>query len=76
MPLYEYYCSRCHTRFDALRPMSDADAPIACEHCQSQRTARVLSVAFASTRRAGDDGAALGGGGCGCGGQCSCGHAH
>ena len=42
MPLYEYYCSSCNTKFDALRPSAQADAPIKCEHCESKRTARVL----------------------------------
>jgi putative FmdB family regulatory protein len=73
MPVYEYYCSKCHTKFDALRSMSEADAPIPCAHCESQRTARVLSVFFASSGGKPIEGM---GGGCACGGQCSCGHAH
>ena len=75
MPLYEYYCSHCNTKFDALRPMSEADTAIRCEHCDSQRTARVLSVFFAVS---GDRAVAGmdGGGGCACGGACSCGHSH
>jgi putative FmdB family regulatory protein len=75
MPLYEYYCSHCHTKFDALRPMKDADTPIQCEHCGSQRTARVLSVAFVSSG-ASQSGERATGGGCACGGACSCGHSH
>ena len=74
MPLYEYYCSHCHTKFDALRPMSQADAPIKCEHCESKQTARVLSVFFASSGGKPVEGTA--GGGCACGGACSCGHSH
>ena len=31
MPLYEYYCADCQTKFDALRPMSQADTPIQCK---------------------------------------------
>jgi putative FmdB family regulatory protein len=82
MPLYEYYCSSCNTKFDALRSISQADAPIACDNCESQRTARVLSVFFAAV---GGDSSAndftpaqtrSGGGGCGCGGHCACGHSH
>jgi putative FmdB family regulatory protein len=81
MPLYEYYCSNCNTKFDALRSIPQADAPIKCEHCDSQRTARVLSVFFAV---GGGDSSAQdftpaqtrGGGGCGCGGSCACGHSH
>ncbi len=73
MPMYEYYCSNCHSKFDALRTMSEADAPIKCEHCESKKTARVLSVVFAHTGGSTLEDA---GGGCACGGACSCGHSH
>jgi len=76
MPLYEYYCSNCHTKFDALRSMSKADAPIACEHCESKRTARVLSVFFAASGGKPMEGMTGGGCACSAGGACSCGHSH
>ncbi len=80
MPLYEYYCSNCRTKFDALRPMKEADAPIKCEHCDSKRTARVLSVFFAASSGKASSGGkpveGASGGGCACGGACSCGHSH
>ncbi|MGD2104388.1 MAG: zinc ribbon domain-containing protein [Anaerolineae bacterium] len=44
MPLYEYECSDCDARFDALRRMSDADEQIACPQCESQETYRVISL--------------------------------
>ena len=72
MPLYEYYCSDCRSKFEALRPMSRADDTIACEACGGTHTARVLSV-FAVIA---GDGASLmpsAGDGCGCGGACACG---
>jgi len=47
MPLYEYVCLDCRTRFDALRLMKDADATIACQNCQGENTSRLLSVFFA-----------------------------
>jgi putative FmdB family regulatory protein len=75
MPIYEYYCSGCRTKFDALRPMSEADAPIKCEHCASKKTARTLSVVFAHSGGASAESASSGGG-CACGGACSCGHSH
>lgn len=74
MPVYEYVCSDCHNKFDALRPMSQADEPIACERCASGRTARVLSV-FAAV----SDGKPVAGASdssCACGGSCGCGHGH
>ena len=74
MPVYEYLCADCHTKFDALRSMKDADAPIACEHCESEHTARTLSLVIALSGGKAIDG--MSGGGCACGGQCGCGHAH
>ncbi|MGH2592532.1 MAG: FmdB family zinc ribbon protein [Anaerolineae bacterium] len=71
MPVYEYFCSDCRTKFDALRPMAEADQTITCEECGGTHTTRVLSV-FAVM---GSDGASLmasAGGGCGCGGACAC----
>lgn len=70
MPVYEYECQECGRRFDALRSMSQADAPIACQGCESQNTSRALSVFFASS---GGKIIAGGNGGCGScsGGSCS-----
>ena len=47
MPVYEYVCLDCKTQFDALRPMAQADKPIACESCGGDHSARTLSVFFA-----------------------------
>lgn len=61
MPIYEYVCLDCHERFDALRPMQDADAPIACTGCDSVHTSRTISVFFAQSDGhvvAGDNGGA------------------
>jgi len=44
MPLYEYRCSECKTCFDALRAMAEADKPIACPKCSSERTERMISL--------------------------------
>jgi putative FmdB family regulatory protein len=44
MPLYEYECTECETRFDALRGMAQADDPIACPQCGSKDTHRVISL--------------------------------
>jgi putative FmdB family regulatory protein len=70
MPIYEYICLDCDKRFEALRPMKDADALIACEKCLSVHTARCVTVCFAH----GDAKTTAGsGGGCaGCaGGSCA-----
>lgn len=44
MPLYEYQCSDCETRFDALRGMSEADNPIACPQCGGKDAQRLISL--------------------------------
>ncbi len=73
MPLYEYYCRDCRTRFELLRPMSRMDDPAACPggHGGSQR---VLSTFAAVTKgEGGEYQPVAGAGGCaGCGGG-SCG---
>ena len=59
MPLYEYECLDCETRFDALRGMSEADDPISCPQCESQETQRMISLFSA----VGDQGVIAGEGG-------------
>jgi putative FmdB family regulatory protein len=49
MPIYEYVCLDCQETFDALRPMAEADAPIACAECESEHTSRTISVFFAQS---------------------------
>jgi putative FmdB family regulatory protein len=70
MPVYEYVCLDCRMKFDALRPMAQADAPIGCEACGSKHNARTLSVFFAQS-----DGRSVAGQASGCshcaGGHCS-----
>ena len=78
MPLYEYYCPRCATKFELLRPMNRIDEPATCPSGH-RATSRTLSV-FASTSKGGDSAMDFGdsmpsGGGCACGGGgCGCGH--
>lgn len=43
MAIYEYQCLDCKKEFEAIRPMNQADQPIACVDCQSQNTRRMLS---------------------------------
>lgn len=76
MPIYEYYCADCGTRFDALRLMKEADQPIPCNGCKSQHTSRVISVFYAQSGGRAVAGTASASGCAGCsGGTCaSCGH--
>ena len=79
MPLYEYYCADCQTKFETLRPMSKADEPIQCKQCESVKTSRVLSLFAAHTSQepgfSTSPGSSSSFGGCGCGGgACGCSH--
>ncbi len=49
MPIYEYVCKDCGTRFEMLRSIKDADSIIPCKSCQSNQTQRALSVFFAQS---------------------------
>lgn len=44
MPTYVYRCEECGERFESLRSMKDADAPIECSHCHSMQTKRCLTT--------------------------------
>jgi putative FmdB family regulatory protein len=79
MPMYEYGCLSCSSRFDRLRRMEQSDTDITCPRCQSASVERRLSVFAAHSRGA----SAMAGasevssappasGGC-CGGACGCG---
>ncbi len=49
MPIYEYICKDCGVQFEVLRSIKDADTPILCKTCQSERTQRMLSVFYAQS---------------------------
>ena len=66
MPIYEYVCQDCNTKFDALRSIRDADTPITCTHCQSQKTSRMISVFFAQSSNGAITKSSNGGGCAGC----------
>lgn len=77
MPIYEYQCDDCDTRFEMLRPRSKADNPPACKNCQGTHTSRAVSrfaahsdgkaVAGTSGGRGGCSGCSATGGCSGCG---------
>jgi putative FmdB family regulatory protein len=75
MPLYEYYCSDCRSKFELLVSHQHAD-DVVCMKCHSEKVRRLLSV-FAAHRVGDEDGGyeemASSMGGCGCGdGSCGC----
>jgi putative FmdB family regulatory protein len=71
MPLYEYVCTECETRFEELRPFSRMDEAADCPQGH-QGGRRVLSVFAALSRDAEGSVSSMGGGcGAGCGGGCT-----
>ena len=44
MPIYEYTCQKCNSKFEQLVRSMGAEAKFACPECGSQKTARTLSV--------------------------------
>lgn len=74
MPLYEYVCTKCETRFEELRPASRMDDSARCPDGHNSGK-RVLSTFAAMTAGANGEAEPVGGGGgCGgCDGGCTCG---
>ncbi|MER3397286.1 MAG: zinc ribbon domain-containing protein [Chloroflexota bacterium] len=64
MPIYEYFCPNCRTKFELLRPINRAAEDGTCPTCQ-QAAPRVMSV-FASFSRGADGSVSPIGGGCAC----------
>ena len=78
MPLYEYYCPTCKTRFELLRPMSRSGELATCPsgHGKAERVVSVFAARVATESGVPAMLEGAGGGGCaGCGpGGCACGH--
>jgi len=75
MPVYEYFCRTCNTRYDKLRPLREANVPATCPTCDEQNSVRTLSVFIAMTSSAesrSTTGESTFHGGCACGGACAC----
>jgi putative FmdB family regulatory protein len=61
MPLYEYYCPQCETRFELLRSMGRSDDPATCPNGH-RGAERVLSVFSPVSKGADGQTAPIGGG--------------
>ena len=42
MPIYEYQCNKCETKFEALLKSTESE-PTKCEECGSKRIGRIMS---------------------------------
>ena len=69
MPIYEYLCEDCHTRYEKLVMNSSTD--ITCPKCSSSKHTLQLSVFRANTKSNGGNAEAFGSGEAGAGG-CGC----
>ena len=73
MPIYEYVCEECATRFERI--VLNKQQEIACPKCASKKATIQLSV-FATTGNSNGASAksstSTGGGGSCCGGGCGC----
>ncbi len=69
MPIYEYYCATCRTRFERLVRVAGDGERASCPACGRPDVPRVLST-FATVRGGSDgaslEGAAAAGRGCAC----------
>jgi putative FmdB family regulatory protein len=74
MPIYEYNCRKCESKFEKLVKSASAADDVACPECGSKETAKALSVfAAVSSAPTGKSGGAPKGM-CGrCGGPGPCG---
>ncbi|MDP3879130.1 MAG: zinc ribbon domain-containing protein [Dehalococcoidales bacterium] len=76
MPIYEYLCSCCNSKFELLRPLSQSEEDADCPHCHKSAE-RVLSTFACFTTGDGGIPASLGGGSaCGSCGAASCDTCH
>ena len=76
MPIYEYFCPECKSKFELLRRISEVDADAECPVCKTS-SGRILSKFACYKKDSGGISSSVGGSGCsGCSAtNCgSCGH--
>ncbi|MFC2034755.1 zinc ribbon domain-containing protein [Chloroflexota bacterium] len=72
MPIYEYVCTDCESRFELLRPLSQSSDAASCPRCQQSAQRILSSFASFSTNDSGLT-APIGGNACSSCGSSSCG---
>ncbi len=53
MPIYEYICSECDTRFEQMRPLSQSDKAAECPRCHKPARRKMSTFACFSTTAGG-----------------------
>jgi putative FmdB family regulatory protein len=53
MPIYEYLCPECDSKFEELRPLSQAERPAECPRCHRPARRKMSTFACFSTTAGG-----------------------
>jgi putative FmdB family regulatory protein len=77
VPLYEFACDGCDSKFERLLSFQIATGGVDCPTCGRRQARRLLST-FAAVSKSGSGATSSIGGGCACstGGGCGCGCGH
>ena len=66
MPIYEYICSECNTKFEQLRPLSQSDQLADCPQCHKPARRKMSTFAAFSASLGGVPKTVPGAGGSSC----------
>lgn len=72
MPIYEYVCGKCKTRFELMRPISKSGDAADCPSCKGQAKRIMSKFACFSPNEMGDMKPISGAGGCATCGSTNC----
>jgi len=72
MPIYEYYCQDCNTKFELIRDIAKANDPAKCQKCGSKNTKRLISKFY--SQGSSENSSSSGCSSCSGGNCSSCGH--
>ena len=73
MPIYEYICSECDSKFEQMRPLSQSDKAADCPRCHKPARRKMSTFACFSATRGGVSKTIAGTGGHSCS-SCSSGN--
>jgi putative FmdB family regulatory protein len=82
MPLFEFRCGDCGSRFEVLTSYDQSLGEMVCTSCHSKNVRKLIPLVARRSKGGDDFGNDFGGddfddgpemsGGCGCGGACTC----